>query len=90
MVRLRAMLDSLEDMTLYYCLSGPTEKEKMSRAKRLEKKLGPLTREITKLAHPARRAKGPTTKLASDDPSGGQCPPGFFECNGMCVPYPCP
>jgi hypothetical protein len=28
-------------------------------------------------------------KLSIRRPGGGNCPEGFFFCNGCCVPYPC-
>lgn len=73
-IRLRTALDSLEMMALQYCLKGENEKERIRRAKNIEEKLGPVFRGF---------------KDATSAPPG-DCPDGFYDCGGYCVPYPCP
>jgi hypothetical protein len=79
-VDLRTMLDAIEMGSLYYFLNGSTDEERDRRAAQLAALLNPALIQIeewnTKLDDP---------KCQSED-----CPPGYANCNGCCVPYPCP
>lgn len=86
-VKLRTALDSLESISLYYSLSGNSESEKIKRFKKIERILKPALKEITELAVP--RPKKTTKMMAMADNNNG-CPPGYCNCNGICVPYNCP
>ena len=87
-VRLRTVLDSLESISLYYSLAGKSEGEKMKRFKKIERLLKPALKEITELAVPKPKK---SAKLAAASAAGpGNCPPGYCNCNGLCVPYDCP
>jgi hypothetical protein len=72
-VRLRTILDSLEIGALRFYLDGTTEPEKGSRLKEIETVLMPF---IDKLW--GRRRPGLI-----------DCPRGYTECEGVCVPYSC-
>ena len=74
---LRTLLDSLEVGALRFYLSGPGPAQP-KRLRYLKKTLMPI---IDKVWHPAQ-----ANQLEED----GDCPPGFYNCNGVCVPYPCP
>jgi hypothetical protein len=74
---LRTLLDSLEVGALRFYLGG----KGMSASQKyryLEKKLMPLIDEVW---HQPQGLK----KVAEM-----QCPPGYYECMGVCVPYLCP
>jgi len=75
---LRTMLDSLEVGALRYYLSG----EGLSQPLKFQFLKGMLQPVIDELWHPQQGAK----KLALE----GECPPGYFDCDGCCVPYKCP
>jgi hypothetical protein len=75
---LRTLLDSLEDGALRFYLSG----KGMSQPKKfkyLKDTLVPIIHEVWQ------QSQG-VNKLGVDS----ECPPGYNECNGVCVPYPCP
>ena len=76
---LRIMLDSLEVGALRYFLSG----EGLSQPLKLQFLKGMLQPVIDELWHPH---QGTTKKLELED----GCPPGYFDCDGCCVPYKCP
>ena len=76
---LRTMLDSLEVGALRYFLSG----EGLSQPQKLQRLNGMLKPLIDELWHPHQGTKRP----ALDE---GECPPGYFDCDGCCVPYKCP
>lgn len=86
-VKLRTVLDSLESISLYYSLSGKSEGEKIKRFKKIERILKPALKEITELAVP--KPKKSTMMMAMAENNNG-CPPGYCNCNGVCVPYDCP
>ena len=83
-IRLRTVLDSLESISLYYSLSGKSEGEKIKRFKKLERILKPALKEITELAAP--KPKKTARMVAMDDGNNNGCPPGYCNCNGVCVP----
>lgn len=74
---LRTLLDSLEVGALRYYLSG-TGLSQPQKLKYLKDKLVPI---IDELWHQPQGIK----KVI-----GGECPPGYFDCDGVCVPYKCP
>ena len=77
-VTLRTMLDSLEVGALRYFLSG----EGLSQPRKIEKLKGMLQPVIDELWHPLQAAKNSAVET--------DCPPGYFDCDGCCVPYKCP
>lgn len=75
-VRLRTMLDSLEFGAIRYYLLAGDAAGKGRRYLELDKKLMPLIK-----------------WLWGEEAGGGpevECPPGYIDCHGCCVPYPCP
>jgi hypothetical protein len=76
-VNLRTMLDSLEVGALRYYLSGSD----LSQPKKFDYLLSKLKPLIDELWDRPARIKPPLA-----DP----CPPGYYNCDGMCVPYECP
>ena len=77
-VTLRTMLDSLEVGALRYFLSG----EGLSQPRKFELLRGMLQPVIDELWHPQQGKN----KAGLETP----CPPGYFDCDGCCVPYKCP
>ena len=73
---LRTLLDSLEIGALRYYLSGQGASQPQ-KYKYLEDQLMPI---IQQLWHPAQRSAEPLI----------DCPDGYFDCAGCCVPYKCP
>ena len=71
-VRLRTILDSLEDGAIRYYLEFQDEPEGSKRFEELESRLMPLIKWLW----------GLTEEIS--------CPPGYSNCNGVCVPYTCP
>ncbi len=71
-VRLRTILDSLEDGSIRYYLANQERPEGNKRFEELESRLMPIIEWLW----------------------GGEgeiiCPPGYFNCQGVCVPYVCP
>ena len=87
-VRLRTVLDSLESMSLRYSLSGSSESERIKRFKKLERILKPALKEINELTVP--KPKKTAKMIVAPADSNNNCPPGYCNCNGVCVPYDCP
>ena len=79
---LRTLLDSLEIGALRYYLSG-TGLSAPQKFKYLKDKLTPIIDELWK---PQGINKPGINKLGIDI----DCPPGYYECDGCCVPYKCP
>ncbi len=75
-IQLRTVLDGLEITALRYCLEKKDNAERVKRAEEIIGELMPIIREYQ-------------SKLRMSV-GGGVCAEGFFECNGCCVPYPCP
>ena len=71
-VRLRTILDSLEDGSIRYYLGVPDSLEGPKRFGELESRLMPIIEWLW---------GGPDELV---------CPPGYFNCQGVCVPYVCP
>ncbi len=76
-IRLRTVLDALEMNSLYYVLK-PTKQDNKLRIARA-KEATALLEECYKQIH----GLIPKGELQS-------CPPGYHDCDGMCVPYNCP
>lgn len=78
-MRLRTVLDALELNSLRYCLKDNDAAGRIARAAELEQALMPIITEYQDKMRPA--------SAASSQPG---CPDGYFNCNGCCVPFPCP
>ncbi|HYX31085.1 MAG TPA: hypothetical protein VE863_21290 [Pyrinomonadaceae bacterium] len=76
-VSLRTLLDSLEVGALRFFLSS-TSKSQSQKLRYLKGKLTPIVKELWR--EPQAR-KGALLEM--------DCPPGYFDCLGLCVPYPC-
>lgn len=75
-IELRCILDALQIWALNYCLK---DKELKVREER--------KREITSHLMPLIKKWGGGPSAAS---SPGECPDGYNNCGGVCVPYGCP
>lgn len=75
-VRFRTVLDGFELTAMRYFLENKDEAERMARAKELEKVMMPIIEEYQ-------------NRMMSDG-GPGKCPPGYFDCGGCCLAYPCP
>jgi hypothetical protein len=73
-VELRTILDSLEMGALRFYLDKTTPEEKSKRFAELKCELKPI---ISRLFS------------GVDTLSEGDCPDGYFNCDGCCVPYAC-
>lgn len=71
--RLRTLLDSVETMTLHYYLQGQTTQEREEAFEYIKSNLMPYLEEVR-----VNRIRRP-----------GDCPVGYYYCDGCCVPYPC-
>lgn len=76
--RLRTILDSLEIGALRYYLNPTDPKVRTERLDYLTTQLMPI---VDKIWGP-----GPARKKKKKDVD---CPDGYHDCNGCCVPYPC-
>jgi hypothetical protein len=76
-VRLRTMLDSLEFGAIRYYLMGSGASGKEHRYIELDKRLMPLVKWLWEGG-------------AKPDRPDVECPAGYIDCYGCCVPYPCP
>ena len=93
-IRFRTALDSFEALALRHSLKDPNPQERMKRMKEIEEKvLMPFIKEYAK-EYAKQSSKNLRRKnFASDDEPGrlpGECPDGFVNCGGCCVPYQCP
>ena len=75
-IQLRTVLDGLEITALRYCLKDKDEAGRIERAEEIIRDLMPI---IEKYQNRMQEGGG-----------SGECPEGFVNCNGCCVPYPCP
>ena len=73
-MRLRTVLDGLEISALRYCLKDADATKRIRRAKKIEAKLMPIIQEFQ-------------NSSAATPP---ECPDGFYDCGGCCLPYQCP
>ena len=74
--RLRTVLDSLEIGAIRYFASAPTFEEKQKRMEEIDGALKPIIDWLWEHTEGA---------VAAID-----CPEGYVDCHGVCVPYPCP
>jgi hypothetical protein len=74
-VRLRTVLDSLEIGAIRYFSSAPTAALKQKRMEQTQEALMPIIRWLWGM---------PEDVLTID------CPEGYTNCHGVCVPYLCP
>ena len=72
-VALRTILDSLEIGALRFYLDSTTPEEKKDRFEKLKFELVPIIKQL----------------WAGGDKLEGDCPDGYFNCDGVCVPYAC-
>jgi hypothetical protein len=72
-VRLRTVLDSLQIGALRYVLDAKTVKEREERFDELQAVLLPIVNQVWG------RGEG----------QAAECPDGYINCNGVCVPYQC-
>jgi hypothetical protein len=80
-VHLRTMLDSLEIGAIRYYLTAGDLPAKQRRYIALDKKLMPIIEWLWgEAGSGARAVAGPDV----------ECPEGYIDCHGVCVPYPCP
>jgi hypothetical protein len=80
-VRLRTVLDALEMHTLNIVLRDEDTITRIKRAKEIEEMLTRCYNEIF---------KPDVTAYAETFQTDGNCPEGYQNCNGVCVPYNCP
>ena len=80
-IRFRTVLDSMEAITLRYSLNDPDPQERMRRMSDIEVDVMKIVKKYEK--------KLRSEKIQSPEPSG-ECPDGFINCGGCCVPYQCP
>ena len=79
-VRLRTMLDSLEIGAIRYYLMAGDVPGKERRYIQLDEKLMPIVKWLW--------GDGKGTGIAPRPDV--ECPAGYIDCYGCCVPYPCP
>ena len=73
-VALRTMLDSLEIVALRYYLDNTSPEEKRKRFEELSFELKPILKRLWG---------------AEKITLAGECPDGYHNCDGVCVPYAC-
>jgi len=87
-VELRTVLDSLELGAIRHYLAGKTATERRNRSDYITELLRPIAKQLMQ------GSAAPPTKLMAFNRSvattGGGCPEGLHECNGVCVAYECP
>jgi hypothetical protein len=79
---LRTLLDSLEVGALRFFLSG-TGMSQPQKLRYLKERLMPIIDELWHQPQGVRRGSK-TLGIETD------CPPGYYDCDGCCVPYKCP
>ena len=86
-IRLRTVLDAVEMNALYYVLEDEYDAMRINRAAETEALLRSCYKEIFML-----RSKADVESYGEIMPEqpGGDCPPGYQNCGGCCVPYHCP
>jgi hypothetical protein len=80
-MQLRTMLDSLEIGAIRYYLMAGDAPGKQHRYIALDEKLMPIINWLW---------AAPGVKSSKPEVGYVECPPGYVDCNGCCVPYPCP
>ena len=75
-IRLRTVMDALEIAALRYCLKDGDKQKRIKRADELVQMIMPVIGTIR------------DNTLGPGIPAG--CGDGYYECNGVCVPYQCP
>ena len=75
-IKFRSTLDALEMTAMRYFLKDKDDAGRIERAEELERELMPI---IKKYQNQMMREGNP-----------GECPEGCFNCDGCCLPYPCP
>ena len=85
-IRLRTVLDGLEMNALYYVLEDKYAAARTHRAAKIEV----LLRECYDVIIKLRSEKDVQSYGEMIEQVGGNCPPGYHNCDGICVPYHCP
>lgn len=75
-IEFRSALDALEMTAMRYFLKDQDEARRIKRAKELKDKLMPIIKEYQ--------------NQTGNENRPGECPEGCFDCDGCCLPYPCP
>jgi hypothetical protein len=94
-VELRTRLDAIEMGALHYLLSGQTDEERNQRAQQLIGMLSDASEQITVLHRTSRASGGASAAramsllTASEGDTENPCPDGWYNCQGVCSPYPC-
>lgn len=74
-IRLRTVLDGLEQNALRYCLADTNSKIRIQRAEEISDLLIPIIHRLEKKINPVGHLG---------------CPDGYYDCGGICVAYQCP
>jgi hypothetical protein len=77
--RLRTILDSLQIGALRYYLEDADAAERTARFEKMSKQLVPICDQFW----------GREQLALSVGSTRGTCPPGYNDCDGVCVPYSC-
>ncbi len=85
-IRLRTVLDALEMNALYYVLEDEYDATRINRAAETEALLRSCYEQIFMLRKPDVQSYG---EIMPEQPAA-DCPPGYQNCGGVCVPYHCP
>jgi hypothetical protein len=80
-VRLRTVLDSLEFGAVRYFLGTPSPNQRQ-RLEKLEAQLLPIIDWLYQDGQGLRSTQEPASVI--------DCPDGYINCHGVCVPYACP
>ncbi len=85
-IRLRTVLDAVEMNALYYVLEDEYAATRIKRVAEIEALLRSCYEGIFML----KSEKEVVGYGEMIEQSGGDCPPGYHNCGGCCVPYHCP
>src|SRR5262245_14116869 len=77
--KLRTILDSVEIGAIRYFALAPTAAQKQKRTEEMDEALKPIIQFLW--------GQGPGGGFGV---IGADCPEGYNDCHGVCVPYPCP
>ena len=86
-IRLRTVLDALEMNALNYVLEHDYDATRINRAAQIEALLRNCYKELFELK---KSEKEVHSYGEMPEQPGGDCPDGYFNCGGVCVPYYCP
>ncbi len=86
-IRMRTVLDALEMNALYYVLEDEYDATRINRAAETEALLRSCYKEIFMLRF---KADVESYGQVMSELPAGDCPSGYHNCDGVCVPYHCP